>query len=930
MTICYRILAYVRWLFRRREFEQALEQDLSDYIERSAADKMRDGVPADQALRAARLELGGVEQTKDRVRARLVFGPLEAVIGDVRYALRAMRSEKAFTALAVMCLALGIGANTTIFSFMEATLFRSLPVSDPGSLVVLRWSAQAPRPAGPDGPAIPWSVRMLRGALTSQDGLVRGDVWPYPLFEWLEEQDNPLSGVFGRQPIDDLVIDDGTLASATFVTGGYFESLGIRPQAGRALTDDDDRFDASPAVVLTAAFSRARFRDDEAALGEVIRINGAEFTVVGVLPPEFFGLDPTRSPDLFFPMRSGPLIDAMWSNTPDMYRDTGGHWISVWGRLRPGVDRAQAEAVLGPQLERYEADTAVSSDALRNLPSLRVEAGGAGLDGLRARYREPLLVLFTMVALILAVACASLASLLLARTTGRRREMAVRLSLGARPLGLVRQLLTESVLLASVGGLAGVGLSVGGMRILSALLADGDAALTFRPELDAGVLAFTAGLSLVTGLIFGVVPALRATRVDPFPALKTSGSSSTDDAPRGAFRVGIGQIFVVTQVALALVLIFGASLFGATLSNLRSTELGFNKEDLLLASVDASRIVAHEEAPASPERIALDTFYATLRARLSRLPGVSNVTLSWSVLAGGGPFVRSVAMPGLPGSNTDVNVQIIGERFFETLEIPLLGGRSIDAQDVTARRAVAVVDERFAETYFPDLDPIGRTVEVNGEGELSIVGVAANARHDVVRGDVRPVVYFSYTWDPHAPPAMVYEMRVADDPLGYADTFRRIVRELDPDVIVTSVYTQDDGIDRTIRQEIAFAGLSNAFALLALLIACIGLYGTVSYNIARRAPEMGIRMALGATRSGVLNLVIRQALGLGVAGVLVGLPAALLAARFIEGFLWGIEPYDPTAVAVASAAVLAAVALAGYAPANRASRIDPMQALRTE
>lgn len=928
MTIFYRALAFIRWHFRRRDFEEALEDELADYVERSAAEKVREGMPAEQARRAARLELGGVEQTKERVRARLAYAPLEIAIRDVGSAFRALRSQKAFAGLAIFCLALGIGANTTIFSFMDSVLFRSLPVLDPESLVMLRWTAEAPRPDSPDRPGIPFPIRMLRGELTGGDGRVGGDVWPYPVFEWLAEQRAVLRDVFGRQPIDDLVVD-GTPVDATFVTGGYFSTLGIRPQAGRVLTRDDDRFDAPPAVVVSATYGRTRFADVETAIGQTLRINGTSFTVVGVLPSTFFGVDPARSPDLFIPMRAGPLIDAMSSNDTPMYRDTGGYWISVWGRLQPGVSREQAEAILGPQLERFAAASGETGEAPANLPVLSIDSGGGGLNGLRARYREPLLVLFAMVGLILAVACASLASLLLSRAMGRRREIAVRLSLGAGRLGLVRQLLTESVLLASVGGLAGVALSLAAMRLLSALFADGAEGLTLRPELNFSVLAFTAGVALVTGLLFGVAPALRATRVDPFPVLKASGPAPANAAPR-RFRAGIGEILVVAQVALSLVLLVGASLFAATLSNLRSTELGFNKEGLLLASVDASRTVDHEETPTGSARIALDSFYATLRSRLSRLPGVDDVSLSWSVLAGGGSFVRPVAVSGSAGTNARVNVQIIGERFFETLEIPMRAGRTIDEGDVTARRAVAVVDEHFAETYFPGIDPVGRTIEVIGEGELSIVGVSANARNDVVRGDVRPVVYFTYTWDPHAPPAMVYELRTRGDPMAYADDLRRIARELDPDVSVTAVRTQIAGIDRTIRQEIAFAGLSNAFALLALFIACVGLYGTVSYGMARRIPEMGIRMALGATRGRLLSLVFRRVLGMGVAGVLIGLPVALLAARVIEGFLWGVKPYDPAAIGVAAAVVLVAVALAGYVPANRTSRIEPMRALRSD
>jgi macrolide transport system ATP-binding/permease protein len=370
------------------------------------------------------------------------------------------------------------------------------------------------------------------------------------------------------------------------------------------------------------------------------------------------------------------------------------------------------------------------------------------------------------------------------------------------------------------------------------------------------------------------------------------------------------------------VLLVGAGLFARTVSNLRSTELGFNRDGLLLATIATARAGYSDDA--------LKVFYGNLRARLEQLPGVEAASLSWSVLAGGGTYVRRVSIPATDVRQSEINVQVMGDSFFRTMQIPILAGREITGQEVTARRAVAVVDRRFAEMYLPGLDPVGRRIHVEGEGDLEIVGVSANARHDVVKGDVRPVVYYTYGWDPHPLYQMVFELRTRGDPMTPADSLRQVVREMNPAVSVTSIRTQTANIDRTINQEIVFSRLGNAFALLALLITCVGLYGTVSYGMVRRSEEIGIRMALGASRAGVLRMAFGQVLSLGIAGLVLGVPAAFAASRLLERFLWGIEPGDPQTMAAAAGMLLLAVCLAGYVPASRASRIDPLAALRGE
>jgi macrolide transport system ATP-binding/permease protein len=933
MTFLYRLRAFARWLLRRDEIEQGLDSDLTDYVVRSTEAKIRAGMSPAEARRAALIELGGVERTKTRVRETLSFQPLDALLRDTRYALRTMRRQKTFTALAVLCLALGIGANTTIFSFMDSILFRALPVEKPDELIILQWTANRPT----DG--VPWGMPG-RGDWVAVDSRLRSGSWPYPVFELFQERRELFTEVFGSQPVSQLRIDDGDgpAADGLYVTGNFFRSLGVRARAGRVLAEDDDRFDASPAVVLSSGFGTERFGSAEAAVGQTIRINGVAFTVVGVAPPSFFGLDPELRPSFYLPMRSGPLLVAasprlalpggegpgaatLVGNTLVMYENPRFNWISAWARLRPGIEREQVEAALRPQFDQFFAANVDNEDSLRNAPRLEAAVGTAGLDGMRRNFGETLLVLFAMVVVILAVACASIASLLLERATARRREMAVRMSLGAGRASVIRQLLTESLLLALIGGAAGVVLSIAGTRALASLLMVGrDAAL--RAELNWSVLGLTLAVTLLTGVLFGLAPAVHATRVAVFPALKGSRSALDAEAPKGRHRIAFGQVLVVAQIALSLVLLIGASLFAVTLTNLRTTELGFNQEGLLLANVDVTR--------AGFDGSTVRPFYTTLRERVRQVPGVDGASLSWSVLAGGGPYVGSVTIPGTSVRAADINVNVVGHSFFETMQIDILAGRSIADFEVDASEAVAVVDRSFADAFFPDGDAVGRTIEVQDEGELRIVGVSANARHDMLRRDARPVVYYTYTWDPHALFSMVLEVRTQGDPLAYADTLRTIASELNAEVRLTEIRTQAANTDRTISREILFARLSNAFALLALVIACAGLYGTVSYAMTRQTPETGIRMALGATRSVVLRRALRQVFGLGVAGLAIGLPAAIVASRYIESFLWGVAPHDPVILAGAALAVLTAVAAAGYAPASRASKVDPMAALRSD
>jgi macrolide transport system ATP-binding/permease protein len=597
-------------------------------------------------------------------------------------------------------------------------------------------------------------------------------------------------------------------------------------------------------------------------------------------------------------------------------------------RRRPGVSLSQAQAVLGPAFHHWVESTAANDRERAHLPELLIREGAAGLDTLRRQYSKPLYVLLALVALILAIACANIANLLLARATARRREMAVRLSIGAGRLRLVRQLLTESALLAFIGGALAVLVALWGIRLLTLLLANGSADFTLRPGLNWPVLGAASALALLTGLVFGLAPALQSTRVDVFPALKVAraGQSGTR---RGFWRIGSSQVLVVTQIGFSLVLLVAAGLFVRTLSNLQAIELGFNRDDLLLFTMNA-RQAGHKD----PEIIA---FYSDLQHRFAAIPGVRSATATHHPMIGQGTWGGDAAPIGIqPKPGFATHILMTGTDFFSTLQIPVLRGRGFDDRDRAGSLAVAVVSEAYVKTYLPDRNPLGQHISIARrpplkDREVEIVGVAANARYGALKGAFRDIVYLPFSQDSYYPiDEMTFALRGSGDPLGYVNTVREIVRQADPRVPVTDVKTQAAQIDQTMNQEIIFARLCTAFAALALLIACVGLYGTMAYTVARRTVEIGIRMALGARRGAVVWMVLREVLVLAGVGLTVGVCLALGTSRLVASFLFEVKPNNPATVVSAVVILLTAVVLAGYAPARKASRIDPMTAVRQD
>jgi predicted permease len=921
-----------RFFGRLRE-DAELSQELESYLQHEIDDNLARGMTPEEARRQAHIKLGNPLVIRDRVWQANRIAWLEDLWRDLRYAVRILAKSPSFTAVALLVMALGIGANAAIYSFLDALLMRSLPVSHPGSLVILNWHARAEHQAGQSD-----FVMQSMSGTTYDDptlGMVSG-IFPYPAFELFQKSDVLFSDVFGfcraREVSEVSVVVHGQAETGggELVSGGYFRGLGVVPAAGRLIAPNDDNAGAPLVAVVSYGFSERLFGGPAAAVGQGILISNLPFTVIGVTPPGFFGADPAIVSDIYFPMHVNIALgkQSQFGFEASDYLDVNYYWINVMARLRPGVSLAQAEAQLAPQFQRWVENTAQNKQQRANLPTLYLKAGAGGPDSLRRRFSSPFYLLLTLATLILALACSNIANLLLARAASRRREIALRLSEGASRFRVIRQLLTESILLAGVGGLLGATLAIWGVRLLSLLLEGGRGGVKLHAQLNWHVLFLAAALSLLTGVLFGLVPALRSTDVDLATALKEPRTSQV--YTRNSFPwIGATQLLVVGQIAISLMMLVAAGLFIRTLSNLKSVDLGFNREKLLLIEVNA-RQSGHQ----IPE---IYEFYESLRKRVATLPGAHRASLAESSLLDAGDGLP-ISLPGQPPRN-DTRFMPIGPGFLTTMQIPILQGRDVDQRDRPGSKAVAVINEEFARINFGTENPLGRHLilwkeillkEKEPARDMEIVGVAKNANYGGVKEKIPPVVYFPYDQGYPAPNAMVFVIRTAGDPLGFANTIREIVHQADPRLPVSDIRTEKAEIESNMHQEIILAELCSVFAVLALTIACVGLYGTISYGVTRRTGEIGIRMALGARRGPLLWMVLREVFVLAGLGLAISLPIALGTSKFVTSLLFGMKPNDPIAIMLAAAILILAALIAGSIPARRASHIDPMTALRHE
>jgi len=927
------MMAFLRklfWLAQRRQKEAELRDELDFHLSEEAELQAGTGVPEDAARSAARRELGNYTLVQEDTRAAWGWTLLDQLGQDIHYALRSMKSNRLFTLLAILILALGIGANTAIYSFMDAILIRTLPVADPQSLIVFKWHAKTRQ-----GDSVMQGMAQGLSGDTYDDpnSVTTGGIFPYPVFELVQNKAALFSSVFAFESsfansLNVSVKGEAGLQDGVFVSGEYFPGLGVSPIAGRLILPIDDRTGAAAVAVVSYSLSQARFGDPANAVGQPILVDNMPFTVIGVTPQGFFGVDPRYDPSIYLPFRTNLLLSAAnpFGLRPSDYLAPNFYWVQIMARLRPRVSAQDVQAALAEPFHQWVASTASTDRQRANLPEFIVKPGGTGLDSLRRDYAPPLYLLLAMVALILLLACANVANLLLARAAARRREIGLRLSIGAGRLRIIRQLLTESILLASLSGIFGLLLALWGIRFLTLLLANGSSDFTLRAELNWHVVAAAMGLSVFTGILFGLVPALQATKVDVLPSLKESRDVGRT-ARRPFPRLSLAQVLVASQIAISMLMMVAAGLFVRTLSNLQSIQLGFNRENVLLFQLNALK-AGHKETE-------LFDFYEGLRRQFSEIPGVNAATLSEGSIVGGETGLP-LAIGGVP-VRADRRIWSVGPRFFHTMQIPILAGRDFDEHDRPGTTAVTVVNEKFAKANFPGRNPLGQHVQLLQAGEvqtlardMEIVGVSRDARYGSLTQDIPPVAYILFDQAYPRVDRTEYALRTSGDPLSYAGAVREIVRRADPRVPVSEIKTQVMDIDQTISQQIAFARLCTAFAILALTIAGVGLYGTVSYNVARRTGEIGIRMALGAQRGKVIRMVLREVSLLAAAGLAVGLVGALATSKFVESFLYGIQHNDPLSLFAAVVILLGAAFLGAYVPARRASRIDPMLALRNE
>jgi predicted permease len=838
---------------------------------------------------------------------------------DLRHGIRMLLHTKGWTVVVLLSLALGIGANTALFSAANGLLLRKIPVRDPDGLVRLRWAGRN------DMMTSSSDYGFTAKDASGQD--VRA-TFSYPIFQQFRKDNQTMTDLtacapFGRVSI--VVDGQAEIGNSFIASGNYFQVLGVGASRGRTILPDDDRADAPPVAVISDRYWRTRFGSDPDAVGKVVRINNVAVTIVGVIQPEFTGVQQAMAdaPDVSLPLALDTqlTIGELSAGQPTRW------WLQIIGRLKPGVTAAQVQGNLEgifqstarAGLESYLAsldEAARSTSRNRNrsaIPRLSVDSAAHGVYDVNTSDLRAVYILTAVGALVLLIVCANVANLLLSRATARQKEISVRLSMGATRWRLVRQLLTESLLLASVGGALGVVVGAWGRR----LFPNDRVSL---PPLDWHVMLFVLAVTMLTGIVFGIAPALRATRMNVAGVLK-----ETSRSVHGS-RSWLGKALLVIQVALSVLLLIGAGLFLRTLQNLRSVDVGFDPNNLVLFRV-SPQLNRYDEARTAQ-------LYQDLMDRLQTVGGVRGVTLSQPALLTGSVSSTSIFVQGRTYGleNRDgINRVIVAPNFFDVMGIPVLVGRGFTANENNMKAPkVVIINDTAAKKYFPDQNPIGQRFgsSLETSGQLEIVGVVRDAKYNSVRDPAPPTMYVPHLQS--RPGGFVIAVRTAVDPLSTIGGIREGVRQVDPNLPMMDVFTQVQQIERRFRQEKLFAQAYTLFGALALALAAIGLFGLMSYSVSRRTNEIGIRMALGAERKTVLGMVMSESMLLVFVGAAIGLAAALAAGRLVAALLFGVAATDATTMIVAVIVMTAMAALAGYLPARRASRVDPMVALRYE
>lgn len=910
----------LRATLRRANATDTFDEEARFHIDQAIEEHTRHGMPLDEARRAAYRRFGHVGRAREHARDVDTLPWLTDAIQDLFYAARQMRRAPGFALTAVLTLAIGIGTNTALFGIVNELLLKPLPVASPDELVLFNWLEGRQR------------MRMGMDGIRNPDeatGRATSTSFSYPTFQRMQEANRTLTELFAFYPVQQLnVVANGSadVASAQYVSGNYFRGLGVGAALGRTLTDEDDKPGAAPVTTITHEHWRQRFNQDAGIVGKNVLINKVSFTIVGVTPEGFAGtLDVTQSPDFTLPFAVEPLIGGPRS---DLVRP-GFLWVRMMGRLRPGATREQTVASLTPVMQQSMLDewhqavalqkpTAGTDNArtLDDASALRAEAGGQGLMDSRRRYAQPLMILMGCAGLVLVIACVNIANLLLSRGAARKKEFATRLALGAARGRLVRQLCTESLLIAAIGAMLGLAVARWSASAVAVWQPWGGTAV-IEGGLDWRVFAFCGAMALLTGLLSGLVPALRAGRTDLNQSSKRTTGMASPRLARG---------LVAAQLALSFVLLVAAGLFAGTLRNLYAVDKGFKSDGLLIFRVQPQ---LNGYVPAQIESV-----YTRLIQRIEGMPGVSGATVSRHGLLGLGRRSDGVTVEGVAKTG-GAAVNVVAPNFFRTMEIPLLVGRAFDERDRAQAPLVAVVNERFAAEYLGGANPIGRRLwfgDAASGAPTEIVGMTRDAKYSDLRSPIGPTVYVPIAQE--VPGQATVAVRTAGEPMALAAAVRGAMRDIDATLPLFEMRSQAEQVENSLARETMFARLSTLFGVIAVILAAIGLYGTMAYAVAQRTAEIGLRMALGAGRTTVIDMILRQVLRLVAIGLAVGVPLTFVAARLagtaLDGMLYGLERFDPLVIGGA-AALLALVALvAAFVPVRAAARIDPIIALRYE
>ena len=901
MRSLYKLPLRLKSLFRRTRVERELDDELRFHLEKVIEEKVAKGMPVEEARYAALRELGGAEQIKEECRDMRRINYIEILFQDLRYGLRMLAKNPGFAAVAVLTLALGIGANTAIFSVVDAAMLRKLPVRNPQDLIQLAT-------VGPYGVGS----------------------FSYPGFRRFRDENrvcSEMAAVGGLNNLDTSINGQPESVEGRIVSGNFFSFLAVSAAVGRTFSTQDDKTTQNSAVaVISYAYWKRRFGLEFSVVGRSITLNRTPFTIVGVTPAGFSGAEVGYSPDVYVPMVMEPAFhdEQSWLDQPDY------HWLRIMGRLKPGVSRERARADLDVIHRRVLNDIPArgrSPAERKDLLSQRLEVASAAsglVFGLPKEFPKTLFILMAMVALVLLITCANVANLLLGRARVRQKEIAVRLAIGAGRSRLACQLLTEGAMLAIAAGALGLLCAYWAGEAIVALLSVGRTPLFLDLRPDPRVLAFCGGISLLATILFGLVPALRSTRVDLTPALKqTAGNLGSRRA-----RLGLGKGLVVSQVALSTLLLFGAGLFVRTLENLENLDPGFDRKGVMLFDIDPTK--------SGYKGAAVTTLYKQTLEHINAIPGVRSTSLSqMEPITGGGGWDNSVWVEGYtprPDENMTVYLNSVGPRYFETLRSPLLLGRDFSPRDTEATPKVAIVNQTMARYFFGNSSPIGRKFGWFGEDKnrahFEIIGVVKDSKYETLREQVPSTVYLDCFQGP--PGSMTFAVRTSVKPTSAISLLRNEIRAIDPALRFGGFRTLEEHVEESLGHEHLMATLSSLFAALAVMLACVGLYGIMTYAVARRTNEIGIRMALGAGRAQIFRIVVGESALLVAVGVVFALPGALGATRLISAQLYGLKPADPGTMAGAILLLAGVAAFASYIPARRATQVDPMVALRYE